>query len=121
MTFYTLQILNTLTTDNCKIQTTDLLGAHIGGNVSINDSNAGENFCGDAGNTTDGATFTNTATSSATSSSTSSTGTAGQNALQKALNNQPTSSPTTTTTKTSTGTVWQDGWGSDLGLVVLLI
>ena len=65
-----LQFLQTTLHTECKIQTTDLQGAYIGGNVKISDPGTGENFCGSAGGTYDHSHYTNTASSSASSNAT---------------------------------------------------
>ena len=57
--------------ENCKIQFNNFHGAHITGSVTVDDSNSGENFCGDAGDTTGNSTYTNMSSSSSKAASTS--------------------------------------------------
>ena len=86
-TLYLLNLFNTR--ENCNIQTNIFKGAHIGGGVSISDAGSGENFCGNAGDTTGHSTYTNeSSSSSSANSSSSSASSAGQNAMQNAKNNE---------------------------------
>ena len=62
------------TNEHCKEQSNNLKGAHIAGGVTINDSHSGENFCGNAGNTTGHSRYVNKTRSSARSSADSSSG-----------------------------------------------
>merc|ERR1712166_739803 len=104
------------TKENCKIQSNNLQGVHIGGSVTINDSGSGENFCGNAGDTSGGSSYTNSSSSSANSSSSSSGGggasSAGHNAMQNALNNKPSGSSGSSGSQ-SQGKTAQGAHGSD--------
>ena len=64
---YLLQLFNSK--ENCHIQNNLFKGAHIGGMVSISDAHSGENFCGDAGDTTGHSVYTNETSSSSISAS----------------------------------------------------
>merc|ERR1712166_39226 len=79
---YLLQLFNTK--ENCKIQSNNLQGAHIRGNYTVNDSHSGENFCGNAGDTTGGSSYTNSASSSANANSSSQSGPGSPPASQSA-------------------------------------
>ena len=57
---------------NCEIQHNIFKGAHIGGMVTINDGHSGENFCGNAGDTTGHSKYINETDSKSTSKSASS-------------------------------------------------
>ena len=86
--------------ENCRIQTVNLDGAVITGGVYSTDAHSGENFCGNAGDTTGHSRFStytsSSARSSANSSSTSGGGTsAGQNAKKAALAKEHRSSGST--------------------------
>ena len=64
---YLLQLFNTK--ENCHIQSNLFKNAHISGAVVINDSKSGENFCGNAGDTTGHSGYTNETSSSSKSAS----------------------------------------------------
>merc|ERR1712195_116583 len=104
------------TKEHCKIQSNNLQGVHIGGSVTINDSGSGENFCGNAGDTSGHSHYTNKSSSSANSSSSSSGGggasSAGHNAMRNALNNKPSGSSGSSGSQ-SQGKTAQGAHGSD--------
>ena len=79
---YLLQLFETK--ENCSIQANLFKGAHIGGTVTIDDDNSGENFCGNAGDTTGNSHYTDMSDSKSDSNSRSSSS-AGANAGASAM------------------------------------
>ena len=69
--------LSFVTKEHCQIQTENLDGAVIKGGVWITDAHSGENFCGNAGDTTGHSKFTTSTSSSANSSSSASSSSGG--------------------------------------------
>ena len=115
MQVYTLVNLAMTTKENCLIQTNEFQDATIGKGVTITDAHSGENFCGNAGDTSGHSTYTNTATSaSASTAGSSTTSSAGQTAMQKAKNTSTKPAPAPAPTKalpakTTDGCAWGPG------------
>ena len=55
--------------EDCKIQMNNFHNAKIAGGVTIDDDNSGENFCGNAGDTTGGSSYVNEVSSKSNSKS----------------------------------------------------
>merc|ERR1712166_1075211 len=100
---YLLQLFDTK--EHCKIQSNNLKDAHIGGNYIDDNSHSGENFCGNAGDTTGHSKYLNKVTSKATSKATSKSSSGGGSTTP------PASKPSTPPSTGGSSKVCGGGWG----------